>query len=807
MLSAPTSASAVGETADFLGPVDGVVVGGSAVLVRVAATPASVMTPNGEVVIDGGAAATGCDAANTMMMPDVFDVNLVEMSCTWDASGVTDGAHTLTAMVSDGISLVAAAPATAGGNPINVTVDNTPPSGGSVTVPSQVGPSTTVNVGYTPGTDLHEGAVYMQRADAPLSGGTCGTFGGFSTLYFIDLRAIASPFVDNSLALGNCYMYRLQEVDAAGNEAFYTSPNIVKVQSVTPPTPPQLALALTAGDGAVVSGSTVTINPTVAGSFSIVATPTSGSGTYTSVAFPDLDGAGTAVTPAGAVDAAAPFQTTYSWTPGATPAGTHTVTVTDSNAQTATATFTVATDTTAPTGGSVSAKLGTATGGTPPVVITFAPGSDPSGIQLTALQRTVGERVDGDCVRFSDFFPVQLNPTSPFTDSATAEDRCYVYRLTVTDGVGNTAIFNDSALVIVNTARAVVKGSSGNDTINGTDDAEYIALGAGNDVVRLGGGDDAANGGPGNDTIRGNLGDDCSLYGGDGEDLIFGGPGADCIYGNNGNDKLHGGSGNDTIDGGRDDDYITGGSGNDKLDGSFGKDKIGGGDGNDRIYGSYDDDLLLGHDGDDFIRGDFGNDVINGGPGDDSLGGVQGNDLIVGGDGNDKLTGLYGYDALYGGNGNDGLSDSVNLDSGPIPERYGLYGGLGRDTYNVTWNVDFLDEDTSTKLIREQLPYRQYVIDCGGGADTVTIEMYGSARNSYAPALTGQRGFSGIALRECGEATLELVDTQWMLKQCGVFFSGVGRRLGTVGIEGSAGSYKLGPSCQKKVDAINAGLR
>ncbi|QQG37410.1 MAG: type I secretion C-terminal target domain-containing protein [Micavibrio aeruginosavorus] len=94
-------------------------------------------------------------------------------------------------------------------------------------------------------------------------------------------------------------------------------------------------------------------------------------------------------------------------------------------------------------------------------------------------------------------------------------------------------------------------GTTGNDTILGTD---------------IG---DSLQGGSGNDEIAGYAGDDV-LYGDNGDDLIHGGAGNDTLYGGAGNDRLWGASGNDTLKGGSGNDILTGGEGTDTfiLDGT-----------------------------------------------------------------------------------------------------------------------------------------------------------------------------------------------------------------------------------------------
>lgn len=86
------------------------------------------------------------------------------------------------------------------------------------------------------------------------------------------------------------------------------------------------------------------------------------------------------------------------------------------------------------------------------------------------------------------------------------------------------------------TSGAVIKGTSGNDTLTGTPGKDIILGGAGNDNLGGGAGKDLVYGGSGDDAIRG----------GSGKDLLIGGRGNDLIVANDG-DTLWGGSGADTF--------------------------------------------------------------------------------------------------------------------------------------------------------------------------------------------------------------------------------------------------------------------
>lgn len=170
------------------------------------------------------------------------------------------------------------------------------------------------------------------------------------------------------------------------------------------------------------------------------------------------------------------------------------------------------------------------------------------------------------------------------------------------------------------------------EVIGGTNAANEIHAGAGNDAVHAEGG---------NDTVFGGENDD-HIYGGDGDDEIWGEVGFDLIRGDDGNDSIRGGA---------DDDALFGGRGNDTMFGDNGFEEMSGGEGNDSMHGGAQDDVVLGGEGDDSVRGGIGDDEVDGGAGNDVVQGDGGDDLLTGGTGNDLLIGGSGADALDGGVG------------------------------------------------------------------------------------------------------------------------------------------------------------
>jgi len=171
----------------------------------------------------------------------------------------------------------------------------------------------------------------------------------------------------------------------------------------------------------------------------------------------------------------------------------------------------------------------------------------------------------------------------------------------------------------------VIFGTDGDDTLEGTGNADLIFGGSGNDDLKGRGGPDCIMAGSGNDMVDG----------GGGDDTIYGQDGIDNLSGWKGNDTIYGGAGNDLINGGEHDDTITGGAGDDFLFGDRGNDTINGQDGN---------DLALAEGGNDTINGDAGNDYIVGGAGDDTITGGLNDDIILGFSGIDSIDGNSGFD-------------------------------------------------------------------------------------------------------------------------------------------------------------------
>ena len=194
-------------------------------------------------------------------------------------------------------------------------------------------------------------------------------------------------------------------------------------------------------------------------------------------------------------------------------------------------------------------------------------------------------------------------------------------------GQSNFYASDDDDIIAINKVNKVslpkVYGKSGNDTLIGTDEGEYLYGDDGNDV----------------------------LYGGAGYDNLYGGAGNDILYGGTGGGILDGGAGKDILYGGAGSDDLDGGAGNDILYGYAGKDNLDGGAGTDVLYGGADDDWMYGGAGNDTLYGEAGND---------GLYGAEGDDILYGGAGDDFLLDTEGKNNFYGGAGDNTLFANIS---------------------------------------------------------------------------------------------------------------------------------------------------
>lgn len=104
--------------------------------------------------------------------------------------------------------------------------DSTAPTPGTVSYADGSTSGGTVSVSFTTGSDLGSGVGtrLLQRASAPLTGTTCGTFGAFATV--TNGTNPTAPVLD-SISAGSCYKYQYVVSDRVGNQHTASSTNVV----------------------------------------------------------------------------------------------------------------------------------------------------------------------------------------------------------------------------------------------------------------------------------------------------------------------------------------------------------------------------------------------------------------------------------------------------------------------------------------------------------------------------------------------------------------------------------------------------
>jgi len=128
----------------------------------------------------------------------------------------------------------------------------------------------------------------------------------------------------------------------------------------------------------------------------------------------------------------------------------------------------------------------------------------------------------------------ELLTTIHFTNTGLTVGLLDTLSITATDTNGLSS--SDSANSLLNigllhtqgSSSGIQEGTSGNNTLTGTADADRLYGYGGNDTLNGNDGDDLLRGGNGNDTLNG----------GDGNDIIIGGNGVDFLYGGAGDDEL-----------------------------------------------------------------------------------------------------------------------------------------------------------------------------------------------------------------------------------------------------------------------------
>ncbi len=282
---------------------------------------------------------------------------------------------------------------------------------------------------------------------------------------------------------------------------------------------------------------------------------------------------------------------------------------------------------------------------------------------------------------------------------------------------------------------AVAPQPSPGASVTGTEAANELRSGDGNDMLEgLGGddillainGDDNLSGGEGNDTLDGGTGRD-TLTGDAGNDILIGDAGDDVLDGGAGNDRLDGGPGADTLDGGTGgNDTAVYSSATEGVAASLATGTGTRGDASgdrfidiENLQGSGHDDTLTGNDGFNVLSGLGGDDILDGGSGNDILHGGAGDDTLRGSAGADILNGDDGVDTVSYGNSGEGVTISLGVGVG-----IGTTGDADGDNFR---SIENLEGSNHSDMLTGNGEANALVglggddtIDGGAGDDTLT---------------------------------------------------------------------------------------
>ena len=321
-----------------------------------------------------------------------------------------------------------------------VTADANAPTGMSASVTAGYVISTSVAVTIANGSDgagesgLDLTSAIVERDEAPLAVGACDPFPGSWTTVTL------SGGNDTTVQSGKCYRYRYKISDHVGNQGVSAASATVKVDTSKPTTP---ALTFSALSNAFYNGSgTVFYRGGAAGGFTVAAASSDSESGVASTTFPGLASGWSHTAGAYSFTAAAadPSEPNDVFTTNG--AGT------DSLHQS----FTVTLDSTAPTGMSATVTAGYVTSTS--VAVALANGSDSgSGVDASSgiLERDEAPLVAGAC----DPFPGSWSTVtlSGGNDTGVQSGKCYRYRYTISDRVGNQGTSAASATVKVDTSK------------------------------------------------------------------------------------------------------------------------------------------------------------------------------------------------------------------------------------------------------------------------------------------------------------------------------------------------------------------
>jgi hypothetical protein len=336
-----------------------------------------------------------------------------------------------------------------------VKIDTAAPTGGGLTAngssATSFNTSGTVSLTKVEFTDTNSGLAAgsnaVTRAAATLSGNTCGAFSG-ATAVTINVSGNDAA----SLATG-CYRYSLTAADVAGNVATPVDTAIVKVDTSAPSVPTLAFSGLSANAFFNSSTNRLYIRPSAGGTFTVTGSSTDADTGVQSYGFGSLNangGSGFGATQSG-------NHVDYTFTAAATVATTaRTVNATNAAGRTsADASYTILADTTAPSGGTITANGSgsdsyNTTGSVSLSKTDFIDAGSGLASGANAISRASTTLSGGTCgTTWSSPTTVTLTNGK---DPATLINGCYRYTLDASDNVGNAAAPATSAAVKVDTS-------------------------------------------------------------------------------------------------------------------------------------------------------------------------------------------------------------------------------------------------------------------------------------------------------------------------------------------------------------------
>ena len=299
---------------------------------------------------------------------------------------------------------------------------------------------------YTPPPGL---PTFTEQWDTPASGGvTLELATAVTTATGATGTKTATPLVNTAVNVGQLFTLAIDGVPPT---------NAIAVTSAAP------------AGSSFLSGTNVYYRGAALGSFQLQDTVTETGSGVASVVFPALGGTTTGwthLTDSETTPVGGPYVTTnnFSWTAGTVSGPTDAVVATDNATNPGTTNLTFVNDSTAPTGGTISVPANSNTLNN--IVITTANYTDAgsglaAGTNVITRSNAQLPSIPGVSCPAGGYVGATVVPTSP--DTVPTDGMCYVYTLTGTDNVGNTATVTSSPILVdtsVPTATAATAGVS-----------------------------------------------------------------------------------------------------------------------------------------------------------------------------------------------------------------------------------------------------------------------------------------------------------------------------------------------------------